>query len=366
MDDEAHVRLVHAEAERDGRGHDQVGARAKFILARRAQLRRQAGVIGGRCETRAFQRRGQAIRRLAHAAINDAGAAAPRGDQPDQLAHWIVFAGQSRKGDRGAPERADEQARRTGEQIFDNVGPGARRGGRRGRDDLRRAERIGESSDPAIVGAEIMPPLRDAMRLVHGEGAHIRLAQEGERFRVAQTLRREIEQPQPAQFEAVMDPSPGFRRDVGVQGGGGQPERLELARLIAHQGDQRRHHQGQARTKKRRELIDHGFAGAGGGEDENVLAVERGLKRAGLARQKIGKAEAVAQKRQRFPEISHGAASPRQKAAPKLRPGQRKKRLSFAYPRPRLCKRRYSSAARLGSPLQLRFAVQLLQEGNDT
>ena len=25
----------------------------------------------------------------------------------------------------------------------------------------------------------------------------------------------------------------------------GQPERLEFARLIAHQGDQRRHHQGQ-------------------------------------------------------------------------------------------------------------------------
>ena len=70
----------------------------------------------------------------------------------------------------------------------------------------------------------------------------------------------------------------------------------QLLHLIAHQGDQRRNHDGEARPDDRRQLVAQRFAGAGRHHGEDVLAGENSLQNLCLARPEVGKAEAALQR----------------------------------------------------------------------
>ena len=71
MGDEAHVRLVDAHAEGDGRHHDDALAREKRVLMRRALLAALSRVIGQRVEAEAAKIAREHVHLAAGIAIND-------------------------------------------------------------------------------------------------------------------------------------------------------------------------------------------------------------------------------------------------------------------------------------------------------
>jgi hypothetical protein len=271
------------------------------------------GVIGRRRQPGAGQHGGDAVGARTRGAINDcaaafgAGAFAPGRDQAEQLAHPVRRARDRRKRQGRTAKRADEDARHPREEIFKNVGAGRRRRRRGRRDDLRPVQDFGGGGEPAVVGTEIMAPLRDAMRLVDRQRPHPGAPQQSQRFGIGEALGREIEQPQAAVVQLHAKLAPGARIKAGMQRGGRNPAACEPSRLIAHQGDERRDDQRQARPRQSGKLIDQRFSGPHRLQHEDVLAIERGLDRLALAGEKIVEAEALPQDGPSRGHVSHGS-----------------------------------------------------------
>ena len=135
------------------------------------------------------------------------------------------------------------------------------------------AGRIGQA---AVVGTEVVPPLRDAVRLVHGE-ARQRAAptrSPGERFG-REALGRDVEEAELSIPRARRWPraAPPARRASGARPPR-MPLRFKLVHLVLHEGDERRDDERQARQDHGRELIAERLSGAGRHDGENVPAGE--------------------------------------------------------------------------------------------
>ena len=128
-----------------------------------------------------------------------------------------------------------------------------------------------EVQDFQVTRAKILPPLGDAVGLIHRQKV------DGESFRQAQEalclqpLRGNVDD-----FIASC-PDVGEHRthllggetavDVGCQ----DARFLQRGHLILHQGDQRADHEGQTGQEQRRDLIAKAFPAAGGHDAEDVL-----------------------------------------------------------------------------------------------
>ena len=156
---------------------------------------------------------------------------------------------------------------------------------------LRPPERLRDLAQPQVFGPEIVAPLRDAMGLVDREQIDRQSAQHFQRVVARQPLGRDIEQTQRAIFQRAEDALTLAAVGRGVQRRRGNAEFAELGDLIAHQGDQRRNHHGQAFARQRRKLETERFAAAGRHHREHVLAAEHRAQDFLLTRTKAGKAE---------------------------------------------------------------------------
>jgi hypothetical protein len=120
------------------------------------------------------------------------------------------------------------------------------------------------------------------MRLVNREQRDLGAFEEIERIGFHQTFWRDIDQPQFAARNLIED-RPVLGRIVGgVQRCRGDAIAAQLRDLIAHQRDQRRHHDGEAITNERRQLIAQRLAAAGRHHRQHVAAVENGADYVGL------------------------------------------------------------------------------------
>ena len=196
-----------------------------------------------------------------------------------------------------------------GEKFFDDVGAGRRIGRRRDRDELEiiadRSRRPGEAK---IFGPEIMPPLRDAMRLVDGEDRGSRGAEKVWRIRTREPLRGDIEEAIAAAPEPSFDRRIVFAAVGGIQGGGGDTARLQLRDLVAHQRDQRRDDDGEPLPEDRGQLIEKRFAGTGRHDREDMFAGEHGFENFFLSRPERRKTEHKHERLLRFLHLDvHGA-----------------------------------------------------------
>ena len=112
--------------------------------------------------------------------------------------------------------------------------------GRRGQRDARHVGKARrEKAELAIFGAEVVAPLRHAMRLVDGEQRDLGVGQHVERAILHEPLRRDVEQLQRAGLDAVLDVQnllPGQRR---IEEGGFDAGFQQRVDLVLHQRDQR-------------------------------------------------------------------------------------------------------------------------------
>ena len=127
-----------------------------------------------------------------------------------------------------------------------------------------------------IVGPEVMPPLRNAMRLINRNQRRFALRQHLRKPRHPQPLRRNKQKLQLA-LQIVDAGLPRHRPvQAGVNSRYTQPQRGELCRLVFHQRNQRRNHQRGSAQRNRRQLVAQRFSRARGHHQQQVAAYQRG------------------------------------------------------------------------------------------
>ena len=194
------------------------------------------------------QRAGEVLGLRARAGVDDRRPRAvlrQRGGQPRALVGRAA-AGHHGEGEVGAIEAGGDAHRLAQPQARDDVGGDLRRrGGGRGDERLRAqpARRVGEAE---VVGAEVVAPLRDAVRLVDDEQPDAGRAQRLGEARRGEALRRDVEQAHlaggGARHGRAIDPGVLLGVDQRRAAGGDALERLDL---VLHERHERRDHHGE-------------------------------------------------------------------------------------------------------------------------
>ena len=290
MDDEADVGLVHAHAERVRRGdHAQIAADER-LLHRLLDLGRETRVeVAARPPVRP-QERGNRFGAPSPRGEHDRAAFAigelARQDLLDQhelvlLAnrHHLVVQVQALVPAGESAQTDAEDLLEMSVEIGDDVE--LRRRGEAG--DLRQLRAVplaDEARGVQIIGAEVVAPLREAMRLVEDPCGDLTVPDSLAQTRVAQLLRRDeqnadVAQPHPVQHV----PALGHREEAVQRRGAEDTLPYQAVDLVFHQRLQRRHHDCKAAgapvARQRRKLVAERFAGAGGQDREHVLAAHR-------------------------------------------------------------------------------------------
>ena len=166
----------------------------------------------------------------------------------DEIGDLLAAAGfcRHRQPQVGPVEAVDEHGGLTRKQSGQNVGARGGIGGRGEGHGLHAAELRLHRAKRRIFRPEIMAPLRDAMRLVDRQERDLGALEQIERIRTHQPLRRDIDEAQFAARQAIEHRAVFVRIVGGIERRRGNAIAAQLRDLIAHQRDQRRHHDGKA------------------------------------------------------------------------------------------------------------------------
>src|SRR5690606_31235392 len=116
-----------------------------------------------------------------------------------------------------------------------------RLGGGRGEGDARDVgPAFVQAGQHQVVGAEVVPPLRHAVRLVDGEQGDVPAVEQFDGGGELQPLGRQIEQVELARDELGLDDAAFVEVLRGVEEAGPDAERLHRVHLVLHEGDERR------------------------------------------------------------------------------------------------------------------------------
>ena len=124
----------------------------------------------------------------------------------------------------------------------------------------------------AVFRAELVAPLRDAMRLVDREQRELQARQPLQRAVRQQPLRRDVEQIELLLDQVARDAARLGRIEFRMQRAGGDAELAQRRDLIVHQRDQRRDHHRGAGPAQRRHLVADALAAAGRHQHQRVAA----------------------------------------------------------------------------------------------
>ena len=240
MIDGTDVGLVHPHAEGDGGDYDGVIGRHEPLLHLASQLILQAGVIGARRQPGIGQGPGHAFRRFLQGDIDDAGTRRIAFDRGQQ--HPVPFRIADRRTDEtevGAVEtRAYGAVGRDIEQPADIIQHRWCGGGCQGQDAFC-TELTGKAGQFEVVGTEVVPPLRDAVGLIHREQGDIDLIQRCAETFVVEAFRGHVEQTQLAASELSHNLPVLIGTEAGIETAGDDASRGQRIDLILHQSDQR-------------------------------------------------------------------------------------------------------------------------------
>jgi hypothetical protein len=262
-----------AAAERVGRHHELNAPVEEPAEQRAAGAGWKRGMVRGRGTAIAPEDGGEPIGAVPRRDIDDRRALrrAEPGHGPTR-AFRLVATHVYSEGQIGAIEALpDGHGAREAEDPHD-IGSGGRGGCRRERDRGRRAQLLPVSADRAVVWPELVPPLADAVRLVHGEQARVE-AHPVEH--ALESLGRHVEQLESAGPERV----PHRASHLGLLGAaqvrGGDAPAPERRHLVLHQRDQRRDHEREPREQQRRHLEAERLPASGGQDGETITPAQR-------------------------------------------------------------------------------------------
>jgi len=177
-------------------------------------------------------------------------------------------------------EPAHELRRVGGEaELLDDLVAHDRRG-RRGACEHARVRKVGQHpADLEVLRAEVVPPLTDAVRLVHRHQRAGKLQQEGTEPLQRQPLGSDVEErelPGRRGIHPAADLPRGQRpREVRR----GDAAGVQRADLVLHERDERRDDQRRPRQERSGELVGEALAAAGGRDEQHTPRPEQRLDR---------------------------------------------------------------------------------------
>ena len=277
VDDKAHVRLVDAHAKGVGGHHHQCAVIGEVLLIFAPLGVGKAGVVARGGDAAQAQLAADLFDRLAGGAVDDAALAFVAGERAKQRLHPVAGP-LDEKAQVGAVEARHQRKRLAQAQQALYVAAHALGGrGREGAQARARGKGFEKLGNVQIAGAEILPPLGNAVRLVHGDHGDGQRAAQAQKARREQALRGDVDQ-------LVLSGGEVSKGDVHLPLGERAVEKrrrharlLERRHLILHQRDERRDHQRAARQSQRRHLIADGLARPGGHHAQHVAAGEDGV-----------------------------------------------------------------------------------------
>ncbi len=145
-------------------------------------------------------------------------------------------------------------------------------GGRGQRQTRHTGEPFGKSGKPAILRAEFVPPLGDAVCLVDGDQRDAQMRQPLQHAVAEQPFGRDVDEVKRPLDQVAGDAACLGRVEVRVQRPGRDADLAQRGNLVIHQRDQRRDHHGGARPADRRYLIADAFAAAGRHQHQGIAA----------------------------------------------------------------------------------------------
>ena len=270
VDDIPHVGFVDAHAERVGGHNDRRGVVDEIVLALAAFLVGHTRVVARRGNALALQHFLHGIDIFARSAVDNAalaGVAAHIVRHKGVLAagrlYAVVKVGAVKPGN---DDLRVLQAQRFGNVVLDLAG----RSSRKGADDGPLGQRVDKIKDAQIAGAEILPPLADAVCFVDRQHRDVRRRGKGLKRGTFEPLRRDVDDLVAAlrgQLQRLGDLVFRQRRvDVRRR----DARRAQPLDLVLHQRDQRRDDQRQPRQQQRRDLVAKRFPRACGHDGQCV------------------------------------------------------------------------------------------------
>ncbi len=228
----------------------------------------------GQCRYPGSGQRGGGVLDLgARQAIDDAGVARVAfADEGLELGRRVLLL-DDLVTDVGAIETRDETRRAGKSEPGDDFLARHFVGGCRERNARHVGKALRNHGQADIFRAEIMPPLRHAMRLVDRKQRDLGLSEQGEAARRQQSFGRDVEQVEIAGQQPALDFRGLVKRQRRVQHRRVDAGLQQPRDLVAHQRDQRRHHDAAALAQQGRQLIAHRLAAAGRHQHQAVAAV---------------------------------------------------------------------------------------------
>ena len=276
MGDPADIRLVDAHSEGDGRADDQPVFLLKPHLDAAAILGFHPAVIMAGRMARLAQRLGQHLGLGAGAAIDNARLPLSRARKIKDLAARIVLYGKGQMDVRPIKPTQEGGGFHTPEKPGHDFGAGFFiRRGRKGR--KRHAEALLQFANTKVIRAEVMAPLADAMRLIHGDQPGADPPQQAHRPGRGEPFGRHVEQLEPPLIQRLKH---GLGFFVGIARGqrpGLDPGFTQAADLIAHQRNQRRDDHRHPVAAKSRQLKAKGFPATRRHDGQGVAPLQHGF-----------------------------------------------------------------------------------------
>ncbi len=274
VDDLAHRGDVDAHPEGAGGDRDPHLAAREALVGERPLLGAELGVVEHRRMAR-LQARGEDRRPGAGARVDDGVAVAGVDEalDPGQLLLLVAhpLGGEVEVRPRESVHRLEGIAQ---PEACADVAAHLLGRGRGAGDDLHRAEGGGDLADAQVVTAEVVPPLGDAVGLVHDDPAGADLVEHRPQVGADQPLGGDVEQPHPALAVGALGPALLGDVEVGVERGGVDAELPQGVDLVLHQGDERRDDERRSVGEDRGELVAERLAAAGRHHHHRVAAGE--------------------------------------------------------------------------------------------
>jgi len=276
------IGLVDPHAERDSGADDPGFAGPEGLLHRIPLGAREAGMVGPGSKALFAEGGGALLGAVPAQAVHDPGFLPVLCGIPQEhrrrvpLLHHPV-------GEVSAVETAGELPGPHQAELLPDVGPGLRdrRGGEGHDRDLR--ELLFYERQPAVLGPEVVPPLRDAVGLVDGHEPEIALLQESEEPGLEALLGRDIEDPEAAVPHGGGDRLLLAGTKAARTGRGRDAPAVTVVCLVLHQGNERRDNDRQAAAVQGRQLVAEGLAPAGREDRKRVAATGNGADDRSLA-----------------------------------------------------------------------------------
>ena len=255
----AHVGFVDAHSECDRGADDARLVTNEEFLILRPLVVGEARVIRYRGESPLREALCKAICRGPRGAIDDPAIHRPRFDEVQDLLRWLVFWNDA-VGEVRTVEARHENLRFTEAQMFYDILSHALCGCCRERHERNVGKPLAQLRDLAILWAEIVAPLGNAVSLINRDRRQIPGAEIFLPMIKHEALWRCVEKPVAALVQTGKAGFGLFDAERGIQKSRLHARCLKLVHLVFHQGNQRRNNQRQSFSQQRWELKAKRFA----------------------------------------------------------------------------------------------------------